>query len=310
VIAAGSTGEGGVPTSRSEALGSPGSERESRSDALERPLGLSAGETPLSPTAELRFVQLQLSDRVGELTLRREDKLNALTEEMVAEIRSALRSAAQAEVRSLIICGAGRGFCAGRDLAGASPGDEDAAAILIEIFNPLILEIARFPAPTFAAVQGAALGVGLGIALACDIVYVADDARIGSPFAKIGAVLDSGAHLHLLRLIGAKRTLELIYTGRILTGIEAAEWGIANRSIAATELLSSVRALAHSVAGGPTQAFRESKRLLGRIDDEAMDLEALLHAEAIAQGVASRTQDYLEGITAFQERRQPHFSGS
>ncbi len=108
-----------------------------------------------------------------------------------------------------------------------------------------------------AAVQGACLGTGLGLALACDIVYAADDARIGSPFARIGAVLDSGAHAAFVSRVGPHRALELVYTGRLLSGREAEQWGLVNRSVAGADLLRRTRELAASIARGPTAAFLE-----------------------------------------------------
>src|ERR1700685_4230044 len=139
-------------------------------------------------------VDLSLENGVAEIVLNRPAKMNAFDDAMVAELNARLAEAANASVRALLIRGEGPGFSAGRDLAGAEPGKEDAETILKTVFNPVIQTIADFPAPTFAAVHGPCLGVGLGIALACDVVYVADDAKIGSPFARIGAVLDSGGH--------------------------------------------------------------------------------------------------------------------
>ena len=163
--------------------------------------------------------------------------------------------------------------------------------------------------PTFAAVQGACLGTGLGLALACDVVYVADDAKIGSPFAQIGAVLDSGAHLAFTTRIGAHRTLELVYSGRLLSGVEAAAWGLVNASYPVEELLPTTRSLAARVANGPTQAFLQSKRLVRTLVDDGLPLADVLDAEAEAQRQASRTEDYVEGFTAFLEKRRPTFHG-
>jgi enoyl-CoA hydratase/carnithine racemase len=158
-------------------------------------------------------------------------------------------------------------------------------------------------------VHGACLGTGLGLALACDVSYAADDARIGSPFARIGAVLDSGAHAALVSRIGPHRTLELVYTGRLLSGREAAEWGLVNRSVAGTDLVRRTREMARAIAHGPTTAFLESKRIVGLIADTFPSRADLLAAEAAAQGRASRTHDYQDGITAFQEKRKPTFTG-
>jgi enoyl-CoA hydratase/carnithine racemase len=151
--------------------------------------------------------------------------------------------------------------------------------------------------------------VGLGLALACDVVYAATDAKIGSPFARIGAVFDSGGHHYFVRCIGSHRTLELIYTGRLLSGEEAASWGLVNAAVPGDELLETVRKVAGRVAAGPTRAFQLSKEIVGRIEAEGLGLEPVLDLEAAAQSAASRTDDYLEGISAFQEKRNPVFTG-
>jgi 2-(1,2-epoxy-1,2-dihydrophenyl)acetyl-CoA isomerase len=254
-------------------------------------------------------VDLSISDGLAEVVLNRPDKLNAINESMAQEFVAILDRAERERCRALLLRGEGAGFCAGRDLADADPGNEDAEAILESIFNPIIKRIATFPAPTFAAVHGACLGVGLGMALACDVVYIADDAKIGSPFARIGAVLDSGGHSFFARRIGAHRALELIYTGRLLSGAEAASWGLVNQSLAKEKIVDHTRAIASQVAKGPTAAFMESKRLMRRIDEEGLGLFAVLRCEAQAQGAAGKTADYKEGIGAFQQKRAPKFTG-
>ncbi|MGH8999796.1 MAG: enoyl-CoA hydratase/isomerase family protein [Acidimicrobiia bacterium] len=254
-------------------------------------------------------VQTQTSGGVTEIVLDRPDRINAVDEAMVERLHEALGAAEAAGARALLVRGEGKGFCAGRDLSDAQPGTEDAEAILAKVFNPLFVRLARFPAPTFAAVHGAALGVGLGLALACDVVYAAESAKVGSPFARIGAVLDSGGHGYLVRRLGAHRALELIYTGRLLSGTEAAQWGLVNAAVPADDLVEVVRGLARTAAAGPTAAFRLSKELVARVDTGALTLEDVLSAEAGAQGEASRTRDYAEGIGAFQEKRTPTFTG-
>src|SRR5437016_3220999 len=138
------------------------------------------------------LVELTVEGAVGELALNRPEKLNAMHGELVAALRAQLEAAArqadEGTLRGLLVRGEGRAFCAGRDLSEAQRG-EDAAAILGDTFNPLMQQMADFPTPTIAAVQGACLGTGLGLALACDLVYASDDAKLGSPFARIGAVL-------------------------------------------------------------------------------------------------------------------------
>jgi 2-(1,2-epoxy-1,2-dihydrophenyl)acetyl-CoA isomerase len=256
-----------------------------------------------------RTVRLTIDGGVAELVLDRPDKLNAMTTVMVRELIESLDAAETGGARAVLVRGEGRAFCSGRDLADADPLHEDGEQILGDIFNPLMDRMAGLAVPTIAAVHGACLGTGLGLALACDLSYAADDARIGSPFARIGAVLDSGAHAAFVSRVGPHRALELIYTGRLLSGREAAEWGLVNRSIAGADLVRRAREIAGAIARGPTAAFLESKRIVRQIQDESPTFAKLLAAEAAAQGRASRTHDYQDGIAAFQEKRKPAFTG-
>ncbi|HUH08318.1 MAG TPA: enoyl-CoA hydratase-related protein [Egibacteraceae bacterium] len=254
-------------------------------------------------------IELTIGQGIAEITLSRPAKRNAISEPMAAQLLAALESAEESGARALVLRGEGEAFCSGRDLSTADPAADDAQAILSGWVNPLITRLAGLAIPTFAAVHGACLGVGLGLALACDVVYAADDALIGSPFARIGAVLDSGGHLLLSRPLGEHRALELIYTGRLLSGEEAAHWGLINRSVPRAELDQQARALAAVVADGPTTALLESKRLMRRVVDEGLGLDEVLALEAAAQGRAAQTADYSEGIGAFQQKRRPRFTG-
>jgi 2-(1,2-epoxy-1,2-dihydrophenyl)acetyl-CoA isomerase len=260
-------------------------------------------------TDEDRLVRIELGAGVAEVVLARPSKMNAMTAEMVSQLCAAFDEVQRTEARAVLVRGEGRAFSAGRDIAGAQPGVEDGGQVLEDVFNPLMLQVAALPVPTFAAVHGACLGTGLGVALACDVVYAAHDARIGSPFAQIGAVLDSGAHHAFVTRIGPHRALELIYTGRLLSGQQAAEWGLVNASYEAGALLDSTREIARRVAAGPTAAFGASKRLVHALLDESLSRTDALAAEAEAQRQASGTEDYVEGFTAFLEKRTPTFHG-
>jgi enoyl-CoA hydratase/carnithine racemase len=254
-------------------------------------------------------ILLEREGDVAELVLNRPERRNALDDPAVAALAGALDELEKNPPRALLVRGEGKGFCAGRDLSGAEPLSEDGEAILRDSLNPVVARLAGLRCPTVAAVQGAALGAGLGLALACDLLVVAAGAKIGSPFAAIGAVLDSGSHLFLCSRIGPTRTLELVYTGRFLSGAEAVEWGIANQVHPDDELLGAARALVAAIAAGPTAAFLLSKDLVARIAGGGLALDDVLAAEAAGQGAASRTHDYGEGITAFQEKRKPTFTG-
>jgi enoyl-CoA hydratase/carnithine racemase len=254
-------------------------------------------------------ILLERDGDVAELVLNRPERRNALDLPAVADLMAALGELEKNLPRALLLRGEGKGFCAGRDLSDAEPLTEDARAIVAEQGNPMIAGLARLQCPTVAAVQGPALGYGLGLALACDLLVVGESAKIGSPFAAIGAVLDSGAHYHLCSRIGPARTLELVYTGRFLSGAEAVEWGIANAVHPDDELLGAARKLVATIAAGPTSAFMLSKNIVRQVAAGGVSLEEVLAAEAAAQGAAARTQDYGEGITAFQEKRKPTFTG-
>jgi enoyl-CoA hydratase/carnithine racemase len=256
----------------------------------------------------LEPIKLEHRGDVAELVLNRPERRNALDFPARAALGGALDQLEKDPPRALLLRGEGKGFCAGRDLSDAEPLTEDGEAILAEM-NPLISRLAGLRCPTVAAVQGAALGFGLGLALACDLLVVAENAKIGSPFAAIGAVLDSGSHHFLCSRIGPARTLELVYTGRFLSGAEAVDWGIANSVHPDDDLLDAARALTATIAAGPTATFLLSKDLVARIATEGLSLDDVLTAEAAAQGAASRTQDYGEGMTAFMEKRKPAFKG-
>ena len=176
------------------------------------------------------MITLTRDGDVAEIVLDAPSKLNALDLAGVEELDAAFREAAGA--RALVLRGEGRAFCAGRDISGVDPATDDVPGYL-GMVEALMRRISGFAAPTFAAVQGACLGVGIGLAIATDVVYVADDAKIGSPFAGLGAVLDSGGHALLFERLGAHRAFDLIYTGELMSGADAVAAGLFSRSMPA-----------------------------------------------------------------------------
>lgn len=252
-------------------------------------------------------VRVDRDGDVATIVLNRPDVMNALDEATVEALDAALDGVGSA--RAVVVAGEGRAFSSGRDLSAAAPLEEDARAILADLFNPVILKLRGLPMPTIAAVQGAALGVGFGIAMACDMILAGDRARLGSPFANIGCVLDSGGHAALVSRIGPHRALELIYTSRLLDGHEAAGIGLVNGVVPGDELPAVVKQLAATIASGPTAAFSESKAIVHQLVDNALDTAASMAAEAEAQGRLAGNPDYVEGITAFMEKRPPTFRG-
>ncbi|MGR0320784.1 enoyl-CoA hydratase/isomerase family protein [Agromyces sp. ZXT2-3] len=255
------------------------------------------------------MIELEIHDDVAEVTLNAPGKLNALDEQALAELGDAYDNAEYAGVRALVLRGEGRAFCAGRDITGVDPRDDDVLGYLGGRVEPLLKRMARFPAPTFAVAHGACLGVGLGLLIASDIVYVADTAKIGSPFKNLGATLDSGGHALFVERLGAHRTMDLIVTGRLMSGDEAVAAGLFSRVLPADDVLAAARAAARDAASGPTQAFIASKRLVADLRDHRHGLWASMSDENRAQAALCDTDDYREGFAAFQEKRTPQFTG-
>jgi enoyl-CoA hydratase/carnithine racemase len=235
--------------------------------------------------------------------------LNALDEGALVALDAAFTEAADGGVRALLLRGEGRAFCAGRDIADVDPSTDDVNRFLGGLVAPLMKKMSEFPAPTFAVAHGACLGVGLGLLIATDVVYVADNAKIGSPFAALGASLDSGGHALFYNRLGAHRTLDLIYSGRLMTGEEAVAAGLFSRVFPADEVLEATRAAAHAAASGATQAFVASKRIVQKLRGDRLGLWQSLALEAQAQKALRDTDDYREGFAAFQQKREPKFSG-
>jgi 2-(1,2-epoxy-1,2-dihydrophenyl)acetyl-CoA isomerase len=255
-------------------------------------------------------VDFSVSDGVAEIVLNDPAKLNALDEQALADLGAAFARARAAEVRSVILRGEGRAFCAGRDISNVTPATDDALAYLDGIVTPLLHQIDDFPAPTFAVATGACLGVGLGLLIACDVVYVADTAKIGSPFANLGATLDSGGHALFFERLGAHRTLDLIYTAELMTGTEAVQLGLFSRVMPDAEVLEFTRERARRVAQGATGAFLASKKLVHQLRDDRVGLWTSMAAENIVQGELCESADYAEGFAAFQQKRPPVFGAS
>jgi enoyl-CoA hydratase/carnithine racemase len=255
------------------------------------------------------MIDLTIADDVATVVLNAPDKRNALDEQALGELGSAYAEAERAGVRALLLRGEGRAFCAGRDISAVDPRDDDVIGYLGGIVTPLLRRMAEFPAPTFAVAHGACLGVGLGLLIASDVVYVAESAKIGSPFAALGATLDSGGHALFLDRLGAHKTLDLIYTGRLMSGSEAVASGLFSRVLPDDEVLPVTATAAATAARGATAAFLASKQLVARIRDERLTLWESVGVENAAQAALCDTDDYREGFAAFQQKRPPEFHG-
>lgn len=255
------------------------------------------------------MIELTVDADVAEVVLDAPDKRNAVDASALAELADAYTEAERAGVRALVLRGEGKAFCAGRDISQVDPRTDDTAGFLRESLQPVLEQMAAFPAPTFAVAHGACLGIGLGLLIATDVVYVAESAKLGSPFAALGATLDSGGHALFFERLGAHRTFDLIYSGGLLTGAEAVAAGLFSRAFADDEVLEATRAAAARAARGPTLAFRASKEIIRGLRDERHGLWRSVEAENAAQSELAQTADYREGFAAFQQKRKPDFTG-
>lgn len=230
---------------------------------------------------------------------------NSFRAENAQALSAALTAAVDEGARAVLLRGAGPVFCAGWDVTSIDPRAADPMAVIGEVVAPLLRQLRALPVPTLAAVSGPALGFGFGLALSCDMVIAAEDALFGSPFRHLGMVPDSGTHHILLSRLGHALASELIYTGRLVKGGEAAALRLINRAVPGEQLNEQASRLAQDIANGPTRAFALSKELL--LQGGGFD-ELLLHEARQLQQVFT-TADLREGIAAFQQRRQPAFTG-
>ena len=245
------------------------------------------------------------------ITLNRPDRLNSFNEAMHAALMSALVDAeTDGNCRALILTGAGRGFCAGQDLSDRvfSPGQvPDLSSTLERLYNPLVRKIRTLQMPVICAVNGVAAGAGANIALACDIVLAARSAKFIQAFAKLGLVPDSGGTWLLPRLVGTARARALALLAEPVPAEQAEAWGMIWKAIDDAVLMDEAHRLAAHFAVQPTVGLGLIKQALDA--SETNDLDRQLDLERDLQGQAGRTPDYLEGVTAFFEKRQPKFSG-
>lgn len=250
-------------------------------------------------------ISLRLEGAVATLELDLAQPKNTFRTADVWRLGALLDEALAAGARCLVIQGAGPVFSAGWDIGSINTAADDPTSLIGEVVGPFCKRLRELPVPTISAVAGPALGFGFGLALCCDLCIAEDDALFGSPFRHIGMVPDSGTHHFLLSRLGHPLAAELIYTGRLLSGAEAARLGLINRSVVGDQLAGEVSKIAQIIASGPTLALRLSKEILL----QGGDFDAMLAHEGNQLAQVFSTVDLKEGISAFQQRRKPVFQG-
>jgi 2-(1,2-epoxy-1,2-dihydrophenyl)acetyl-CoA isomerase len=252
-----------------------------------------------------------VADGVATITLNRPDVLNSFRRSMARELRETLELAAHdVEIRAVVLSGAGRGFCAGQDLAEAAPKDgamPDLGDIVRDSYNPVILAIRTLEKPVICAVNGVAAGAGANLAFACDIVFASSAATFVQSFAKIGVIPDSGGTFLLPRLVGLHRATIMTMLAEKMTAEQARDWGLVYMVTEPQNLLETAIGTAKQLAAMPTRGLGLTKRGFNR--SLGVDLEHQLDVEEELQREAGRTEDYAEGVHAFLEKRKPSFKG-
>jgi len=255
----------------------------------------------------------EVKDRIATLTLNRPERLNALSDTLRDDLYDAVtKSAADPSVGVLVITGAGRGFCSGGDVKSMSERDQTGQTAssgerLAPKRDRIILAMRDCPKPVIAAVNGAAAGAGMNVALACDMRIASSAAKFSQAFVKRGLAPDWGGSYFLPRVVGTAKACELIFTGDSIDAAEAFRLGIVNAVVAPEELMAETYKLARKIAAGPPVAIQISKRAIYHNQD--VDLRAALEFETFAQGICRDTEDAKEGVKAFVEKRAPVFRG-
>jgi 2-(1,2-epoxy-1,2-dihydrophenyl)acetyl-CoA isomerase len=258
-------------------------------------------------------VDLTTDGSAARILLNRPEALNAWNEQFGQDLHDAVATvAADDSIRAVLITGAGRGFSSGADLKEQRGTDDegmpDLSGRLKEIYHPIITCLREMPKPVVAAVNGPAVGIGCSLALAADLIVAAESAYFLLAFVNIGLIPDGGSTAFLPARVGYARAAEMAMLGERVPASQALDWGLVNRVVPDDELEVEADRLLERLANGPTRSYAGSKRLLNR--RMYADLSGQLDAEAEAQRGQGQSRDFVEGVVAFAEKREPNFTGS
>jgi 2-(1,2-epoxy-1,2-dihydrophenyl)acetyl-CoA isomerase len=255
----------------------------------------------------------EVKDGIATLTMNRPERLNALGDTLREDLQDAVtRASDDPDVRVLVLTGAGKGFCSGGDVKAMNERRESGAGRpVMEKVAPgrdrTVQALRDAPKPVIAAVNGAAAGAGMNIALCCDLRLASTAAKFSQAFVRRGLHPDWGGTYFLPRIVGTAKACELIFTGEVIDAREALRLGIVSAVHPPDELMPAVRALARKIADGPPIAIRLAKRAI--YHNLESDLRQSLEFETYAQNICYDTEDAAEGIRAFVEKRPPAFRG-
>ena len=265
------------------------------------------------PTSATEHLKVELIDRVLVLTMNRPDRLNALSREMIEAAIQCLRDAVEdRDVGAVMMIGEGRAFCAGGDVSAMASGDGGPVTYEDSLDrqrrgHELSWLLYSMPKVTIAAVNGHAVGAGLGIAMSCDLRLASENAKFGTAFAKVGFGGDYGTSWQLTQLVGQAKAKELFFLGDIVGAEEALRIGLANRKLQADGFKSEALAIAKKIANGPLVSYRYMKENVNL--SLTQDFRTILDREAMTHLRCGMTEDHQEGVRAFMEKREPAFKG-
>lgn len=257
-----------------------------------------------------KALKYEVKDHTAYISLNRPDRFNAFNDDQSYELQDALKQVKRdADVRVVVLTGEGKAFCSGQDLKDiAGKKNRSLSDSLYKRYNPIIKAMRELPKPIIGRINGVAAGAGCSLALACDFVVAAENASFIEVFINVGLVLDSGSSYFLPRLVGSNRAFELATMGNKVKAVQALEWGMINRVAPLEELDDEVQKVVDYYKNAPTKAIGLMKKMLNKSFHS--DLDEMLQYEAYCQEIAGNSNDYKEGVGAFNEKRKPEFTGS